>query len=457
RSPSIEPTVSYNTEQEFIPDAIAYQDGSLEGAGLARFEEALLTSRKWRETFIRFQNRSYQFVEIERGRVLKPRSAQMAKSLNKRILWLSALGGLLAAACVVLAFLAGVLGGEDEKTDFVITHARQAVWSGELPISDRYLIPEKTYSLQTGAFRLRLPTGAVVSFEAPASFVIRSTDTLELIEGKIAARLPNEESRLTVVSDGMKVTDLGTAFGLSALPGGQTVVSVFEGKVSLDNLENRFDQALTLPAGVSVVADAFAPIPVDQEIFDSSQYTNIWPLTVGIDEASSLVEFVPPGPLTDLDDLRSDQRLFILPEKLDVRLTQTIEADFSPKTKSWPRSGVESVKLAAGTSIRSYLFFFSPETVLQNEFHRLRGSVTFSEPVLGIILDGEELGKTDGLLGLESLDYHPRKSRGLEEKSNGSNRLPGDMISFSENGKELFFDLNVGRSVDNFRVLVAAD
>jgi ferric-dicitrate binding protein FerR (iron transport regulator) len=451
--------MNYTNEKEFLLDAIAFQDGSLEPSRVPGFEDALRSSAEFRAAFIRMELRGFQYVEIQRARTLQPRPVQECSvSATRSIKYLSrSLWSTLAVACIGLLAVLAWPRSDGQGDSIEITHNREAVWGGGSKEPGNQLDLGIPYTLRAGAIRIRMTEGAIVSIAAPASFKVVSGDRIELFEGKIAARLPNEQSRLTVLTDGMTITDLGTAFGVSARPGGESSISVFEGKVLLETVEASHSPAMTLSAGGSVVADGFAPVPIDQEMFDATHYLDIWPLTAGIDEASSLVEFVLPGPIPNLEELRNDNKLFLLPEKLDFMIFEPIEVDYVPNSRSWPDNVSQSHYLPGGSRLRSYLLFFSPESLAPDRFHRLRGSVTFSRPVLGIILESAKLNATDSLLGVNGLQYKPRAARGLEHGAGQQNLLPPDSIYFSKDGRELFFDLNVGRSVDNFRVLVSAD
>ncbi len=451
--------MKYQSEQAFLIDAIAFQDGSLDPARIPGFEEAITTSKEFRKAFIRQQLTCAQYIEIQRRQAL---TSSLSRSdttphRSKNEAWRKYLWPVFAvAACLTLFMILGTWESDLPIEGVKITRDRSATWSGQTPSDGHLLFNGEVYRLQSGALRMQMPAGGIVSVAAPAVFSAISADTIELVEGKIAARLPNEESQLKIITNGMTVTDLGTAFGVSASTGGESSIAVFEGKVRLESAEMSQNSSMTLTAGASVLADIFAPVPIDQEIFDSNRYQDIWPLTVGIDEASSLIEFVPPGPISNLDGLHSDEKLFILPEQLDIKLLHAIDLDQVPD-KGWSTGVGRNGRLPAGQIVRSYLLFFSPETVSQNRFHRIQGSVTFSRPVLGVIVESEKLESTDAILGLDSLNYESRKARGLEDSQSHRNQLPADSLHFKDDGRVLYFDLNVGTAVDNFRVLVSAD
>ena len=62
---------------------------------------------------------------------------------------------------------------------------------------------------------------------------------------------------------------------------------------------------------VAIFRDATAANSIE---FDSKPFAQLWPLTVGIDSVSNLIDFVPPGTGLKLAALASDDRLFLFPE-----------------------------------------------------------------------------------------------------------------------------------------------
>ena len=114
-------------------------------------------------------------------------------------------------------------------------------------------------------------------------------------------------------------------------------------------------------------------------------------------------------------------------------------ADLSPRT------------LPAKASVRSFLLHFSPETQrVERRAKRVAGSITFDQPVVGIIVGHEELR-------VSSLRFGRRRDGGSKHRRalNLTGGKAGDRITLSEDRKTVTLDLiSPRRSSDLVRVIV---
>ena len=130
-------------------------------------------------------------------------------------------------------------------------------------------------------------------------------------------------------------------------------------------------------------------------------------------------------------------RLFT--EKQGVILPGAVSLDRVPPT--FGSSGT----LAAGSLVNSYLFHFDlPGTPSLTE---ISGSVTFDQPILGLIFSWNNLLATDSTLGLAS-SYYNHSTRGLEAFSQDSWSISGGTLTFN-------FEFGAAEGVDNVRILTA--
>jgi hypothetical protein len=340
-----------------------------------------------------------------------------------------------------------------------ITYTGDALWGHAGPANGGTLALGEHY-LRTGMVRFETAAGAAVSVAGPTRFRIVAADRIELTSGRLTARMLSDAARLTVVAGGMEVTDLGTSFGVDAANSGRTLVSVFDGSVAVKNSSGR-GQELRLAQGESVITSAAMPSAAPAA-YDPHAFRDLWPLTVGIHEATNFVEFLPPGPmLRPLREYRADGKLFLLPEQQKAINDRRIPIDLSPEAPAWPDSPVSPYPLEPDVRVSSYLLFFQPDVGEKKGLRHLRGRITFHRRVLGVICSDQGLLASDGVMGLEGVDYNtPGQRRGLEEADKENYRgalLPHDSIKISADGRTVEFDFHVASEREQMRILVAAD
>src|SRR5947209_3495488 len=94
------------------------------------------------------------------------------------------------------AYLAGTLGDE------------------QLPVLEAALRAGTTVKLDRGLAALRFRSGARLVIEGPAEVKLVSAMRVELVQGKVGARVPESAQGFTVLSPRGEVIDLGTEFGV---------------------------------------------------------------------------------------------------------------------------------------------------------------------------------------------------------------------------------------------------
>jgi hypothetical protein len=353
-----------------------------------------------------------------------------------------------------------------------ITYSENATWSSAdatAPVGGVDLEPRTNYHLTSGAIRLTMAGGGIVSLEGPSAFKIRDQQQFDLMHGRMAAWSPDETNKLTVQVGNLGIRDQGTAFGVYASEMKDVELSVFNGSLELQlqpiesglnsqQPDERPKKTVSQGQAVTIPRDASSANSIE---FDTKPYAQLWPLTVGIDSVSHLIDFVPPGTGFKLAALASDDRLFLFPERLNQPLTDTMAFDLvrDPDAKqavSWPRSDrdVDVPVLSAGQVLSSYLLVFRPKTRDPSTYRSLSGSITFENPIAALSVQGKQLELSERFFGRPDIDYGSWLGRSLEDKASGVAKAPADRITISADGHRLDFELNIDVRSDHIRVLV---
>jgi ferric-dicitrate binding protein FerR (iron transport regulator) len=442
--------------QEFSRLLERYFDGTLSAEERADLErrlrddpdarQAYWEAAEWHATLSAWgeQHAGQQEATREKFQVDRPPS--------RRRRWL--VSALAAAAIVVVGFfVARFVRAPSEPALAEVSFQRDA----SLP----RMLRAREYAISRGAVRFETAAGASVSVAAPARFKLTAADRIELSSGQLTARMLRPDARLTVRVRDMEVTDLGTAFGVDANAGGQALVSVFDGLVAVKTPATAGE--LHLSRGESLVQNRAGTPGVTKTGYNALAFRELWPLTAGIDEASNLVEFLPPGPLLrPLRDYRANDHVFLFPERQSAELRETLALDLSSDVRAWPESPTSPYPVARGERAHSYLVFFQPDPASPTSgFRRLTGEITFQRRVIGVICSDQGLDTSDGLLGVDGVDYStPGQRRGLEEadKENpGGPMLRHDSIRIGPDGRTVHFDFHVSNEREQMRVLVSPE
>jgi hypothetical protein len=92
------------------------------------------------------------------------------------------------------------------------------------------------WELQSGLVEIETTSGTTLMVEAPARFELVDALHARLMTGNVVVRMPKGKSGFVIELPQMRVTDLGTEFGVSVSPDGESRVQVFEGKVRAESL-----------------------------------------------------------------------------------------------------------------------------------------------------------------------------------------------------------------------------
>ena len=126
--------------------------------------------------------------------------------------------------------------GISEPTDTgvaVLAHAADVIWSGESPPQIGDILSPGSLQLHSGVLKLEFYSGARLVVEGPADLELVTAYQAICRRGRVRAIVPPAARGFTVVSPQFELVDLGTEFGLSVGPDGDSKVLVFDGEVEL--------------------------------------------------------------------------------------------------------------------------------------------------------------------------------------------------------------------------------
>jgi hypothetical protein len=95
----------------------------------------------------------------------------------------------------------------------------------------KFITAGQTLDLQSGIAEVVFVKGARVILEGPATLQLESEERATLRSGRLTARVPAQAAGFTVKTPTVRVTDLGTEFGIQVTPDGSSEVFVYEGQV----------------------------------------------------------------------------------------------------------------------------------------------------------------------------------------------------------------------------------
>ncbi|HEX2746696.1 MAG TPA: FecR domain-containing protein [Verrucomicrobiales bacterium] len=442
---------------DFLQRAVRWQDGSLTEPEVSVFEQEMMASEEKRKVFAEVQMRSMLMNEILRrqayahGGVTQISSIRSRRSVIHRLRWVwPAVAALLLVGVVALVWRPG--RGPSVQGLAVVSFEHVTEWEeGRGPVNGQ--LKEGGYSLTSGTVRLTMAHDATVATLAgPARFDIVAPGNIRLHEGRLSAQVSNPDAGFTVLTDALTVLDRGTVFGVDVRSDGEALVSVVEGKVDVATPGSQ--QMERIEQGGRVVAHPKRP-RVRQPATDAvSGFEDLWPLTMGVDGQSNLVEFVVPRAKHRWNDYRSDTRLFLMPERQRVKPEGSVSVDIAPGVPlDKKRRDHTGHPLTAPGKVNSYLLFFRPAEGSPPREEDISGSITFSRPVLGIIADGERLISSDETYGHPRVTYRDKPRRGIEQWKKKAER---DVVRISRDGRRVYFNLHTTGDPDEFRVLVSA-
>lgn len=450
-------------DDAFLQRALRWHDGALDADELAALEQEMLASEEKRRVFAELQMRSMLLNEVLRREAYalpEPAAGRSPRRITfRRFLW------PLAAGIAITFLIAGLWNHRDKPGAgaglAAVTYDEVAEWEdGQGPDDGQF--SEGQYALASGTVRLSLAhDGTVATVAGPARFDLVAPGHIRLHEGRLSAQVSNPDAGFTVFTDALTVLDRGTVFGVDVRSDGEAMVSVLEGMVDVHPPGTREMQRIEQGGRFLAHPKRKAALEPGADVVIG--FEDLWPLTMGVDDLSHLVQFIVPRAKHRWNDYRSDTRLFLMPERQRVKADGALMVDIAPGAPlDKKKPGRAARSLPAGRKLSSYLLFFRPLDfrALENpagnpggNMPDISGSITFAHPVLGIIADSARLDATDDTLGHPRITYRDKPRRGIERS-----RKPGgrDVVRISRDRRRVYFNLHATSDPDEFRVLVAA-
>ncbi|NLE38137.1 MAG: FecR domain-containing protein [Pirellulaceae bacterium] len=109
---------------------------------------------------------------------------------------------------------------------------KDAVWAGEEDYEVGQLLPRGArLDLRTGSAQIRMTCGVDVVLQAPCTLVLSDSRLVQLESGALTAQVAEWARGFVVETRGLKVTDLGTRFAVSAESLGAAEAHVLDGSI----------------------------------------------------------------------------------------------------------------------------------------------------------------------------------------------------------------------------------
>ncbi|MEM9347721.1 MAG: FecR family protein [Planctomycetota bacterium] len=335
-----------------------------------------------------------------------------------------------------------------------VTGGYQASWSQ--PPVDGKITADQSLELTAGFAELSFSDGARVLIQAPAKIQPLTPISLRLRSGKLFATTEASGDQFIVHTPNLRLTDLGTSFGVSVDPlSGKTSTYVYSGKVHavpVDEHGQAKGEGLMLvedQSGTYETGSTVQPGGADRHRFVTESTEAPY-----IVHHTGQAKYVGRTPVneTNLDEFSSDRYCFIMLEH--TGFSPRIEFDVAITEPGLYESFIDLSKpLYLDTPVDSYLVRLNTAS---EELVTLTGQVTFPRPVVAILASTDQRLETDELFALPDSDLSTQDGDGLEpfKPLQLVNQLDdGDSIRLSDDRRTIDYRL-AAKNIDQFRVLI---
>lgn len=151
---------------------------------------------------------------------------------------------------------------------------------------------------------------------------------------------------------------------------------------------------------------------------------------------------------------QSDTQIQAFDEAQDLTLSQAINIDIStPGTSpNASTSNLSPATIAAGTVVNSYALHFDVDGAPPvGDAYELTGSITVSDPIIGLIVLSNSLTATNSILGIPGDTYPFGSDYGLELNPAGGGT--SDIITLGSDDHTVTVDWRDASSADNIRII----
>lgn len=146
-----------------------------------------------------------------------------------------------------------------EQVAAVYSMSQDAVWGGESRCQPGQLLAEGArLKLTAGSAEISMTCGADIVLQSPCEVVLLNERLVQLESGKLTAQVAKWTKGFVVETRGLKVTDLGTRFAVSAESSGTAEAHVLDGSVLASPLQlgRTHDEPLLLHSGEAIRVNA---------------------------------------------------------------------------------------------------------------------------------------------------------------------------------------------------------
>ena len=445
--------ISGNNHDAFILDYLRWKDAAMSQEEGSEFEAQLSSDPQKRQWFLDLQYQETAITEYFRNNAIGGKTVKFDATERKPRLakWLWPIAALFVVSLVGMWIKNDV---KDLPTGITLEHADTAIWEGK-KIREGDPVELREYRLAAGSVRFRTDKGATISIGGPAHFRYESPTQLILETGRAMAKMHQKYSEFTILTKDLKVTDLGTVFGVSVDPSEGTLLSVFEGKVEAKPSKSEKSGVHLITEGNSMIRDLDSDKALLDIPYNTTEFEDLWPLTMGIDDASNQVRFVLPGANENLSTFRSDDNLFLLPEKRGQFITEKLSADLNEEHPVFPNNKNPNIFISANQKVDSYMLYFNPVSD-EAGIRKISGEIEFAMPVIGVIAINSKIKGSDNLLGDPTINYAEFNNRGLESQDlevGEGKTLARDELILSPDRTRLYFRMQVGVLHDYIRIV----
>ena len=154
----------------------------------------------------------------------------------------------------------------------ILRGSPHAQWRHRLmPVGADGRVTSDLIDLCAGLAELELPSGATMVLQGPTVIQLTGSNSVRLLLGRLTAYVPPRASGFVLQAEGVRVVDLGTAFGIGQDSGGIADLHVFSGSVKASARIDGVDTVRHLVSNQAVRVDprggSWVSVPCDPSRF----------------------------------------------------------------------------------------------------------------------------------------------------------------------------------------------
>ena len=155
----------------------------------------------------------------------------------------------------------------------------------------------------------------------------------------------------------------------------------------------------------------------------------------------------------ELNSYQSNSDIFVFSEQQNLVLSGNLDVDvteaglYEPGPDMDERADLSPGVVLAGTTVNSYIVHFDE---VSGGPYTFEGSVTFDNPILGLIILTDYLDASDSELGASGTTYDGTSVRGLDILTHNQDPL---QLSLDIDESTIWFRLTVNNAMDELRIV----